>query len=117
MNADKEQMFPDLLVERERMMSELPKADVIVTNPTHFAVALRYGKDVTAPRVVAKGADLLAARIREIAQEHDISIVENPPLARALWRLETDTEIPAEHWQAVAEIIAYVWRLQGRRHG
>ena len=67
-----------------------------------------------APRLVAKGADAMAARIRAAAEQHGVPIVANPPLARALYRLEVETEIPAEHWQAVAEIIAYVWRLQGR---
>ncbi|MBL6454129.1 flagellar type III secretion system protein FlhB [Belnapia sp. T6] len=103
---------------RRRMLAAVPKATVVVTNPTHYAVALAYAQGSSgAPRLVAKGVDAMAARIRAAAAEHGVPIVENPPLARALWRLEPDTEIPAEHWQAVAEIIAYVWRLQGRRHG
>ncbi len=71
---------------RQRMLAQVPSADVIITNPTHFAIALRYGRDVSAPKVVAKGQDLIALRIREIAAEHDIAIVENPPLARALYK-------------------------------
>ena len=91
---------------------------VVVTNPTHYAVALAYEQGQAAPpRVVAKGVDAMAARIRGAAAEHGVPIVPNPPLARALWRLEVDTEIPAEHWQAVAEIIAYVLRLRRPRNG
>ena len=98
---------------RRRMLAAVPKAAVVVTNPTHYAVALAYDQGrAAAPRVVAKGVDAMAARIREAAAEHGVPIVPNPPLARALWRLELDTEIPAEHWQAVAEIIAYVLRLR-----
>jgi flagellar biosynthetic protein FlhB len=98
---------------RRRMLAEVPKAAVVVTNPTHYAVALAYDQGQAAPpRVVAKGVDAMAARIREAAAEHGVPIVPSPPLARALWRLELDTEIPAEHWQAVAEIIAYVLRLR-----
>jgi flagellar biosynthetic protein FlhB len=100
---------------RKRMLGDVPTADVIVTNPTHYAVALRYGKDFSAPRVVAKGADLLALRIREIAEEHDISIVENPPLARALYRqVDVGQEIPADYFGAVAEVLAFVYRTSRR---
>jgi flagellar biosynthetic protein FlhB len=101
---------------RRRMMAEIPKADVVVTNPTHYAVALRYQEaSVGAPRVVAKGAHLLAARIRELAQEHRIPILEAPPLARALYRhTELGDEIPAALYSTVAEILAYVYQL--RRH-
>ncbi|TCZ53678.1 EscU/YscU/HrcU family type III secretion system export apparatus switch protein [Roseicella aquatilis] len=100
---------------RRRTLAAVPGATVVVTNPTHFAVALAYerGKDA-APRVVAKGADLLAARIRAEAEKHGVPILSNPPLARALFLVEEDTAIPAEHFQAVAEIIAFVWRLKGR---
>jgi flagellar biosynthesis protein FlhB len=98
---------------RRRMLAAVPKAAVVVTNPTHYAVALAYDQGQAAPpRIVAKGVDAMAAKIREAAAEHGVPIVPSPPLARALWRLELDTEIPAEHWQAVAEIIAYVWRLR-----
>jgi len=99
---------------RQRMMSEVPSSTVIVTNPTHFAVALRYESGVTAaPKVVAKGVDSVAMRIREVAQAHDVPIVENPPLARALHKsVEIGSMIPAEHYQAVAEIIGYVLRLR-----
>jgi flagellar biosynthesis protein FlhB len=100
---------------RQRMMAAIPNAAVVITNPTHFAVALAYQQgEAAAPRLVAKGADEMAARIRAAAEEHGVPIVANPPLARALFRLEVETEIPPEHWQAVAEIISYVWRLQGR---
>ena len=101
---------------RKRMMAAVPTASVVVTNPTHVAVALRYelGSE-GAPRVVAKGAELLAQRIREIAAEHKVPIVENPPLARALYaNVEVDQQIPPEHYKAVAEIIGYVFRLQGK---
>jgi flagellar biosynthesis protein FlhB len=104
---------------RRRMMSAVPKADVIITNPTHFAIALSYQADeMAAPRLVAKGVDSLALRIREVAAEHDVPTVENAPLARALYAsVDIDEEIPAEHYRAVAEIISYVWRLKGRRAG
>jgi flagellar biosynthetic protein FlhB len=98
------------------MMSAVPKADVIVTNPTHYACALKYDPDtMNAPVLLAKGQDLVALRIRELAQQHDISIVENPPLARALYAsVEIDKEIPPEHYKAVAEVISYVFRLKGK---
>ncbi|MFC7474041.1 flagellar biosynthesis protein FlhB [Dankookia sp. GCM10030260] len=103
---------------RQRMLAAVPNAAVVITNPTHFAVALAYQPgEAAAPRLVAKGADDMAARIRVAAMEHGVPIIANPPLARALFRLEVDTEIPPEHWQAVAEIISYVWRLQGRAAG
>lgn len=99
---------------RRRMMAEIPKADVIVTNPTHYAVALRYKSgSMRAPKVVGKGVHLLAARIREIAQEHRIPIVEAPPLARALYyHTELESEIPEKLYTAVAEVLAYVFQLR-----
>lgn len=99
---------------RRRMMSEIPKADVIVTNPTHYAVALRYKNDsMRAPKVVAKGVHLLADRIREIAKEHRIPILEAPPLARALYyHAELESEIPEKLYTAVAEVLAYVFQLK-----
>lgn len=102
---------------RNRMMSNVPKADVIITNPTHFAIALQYNsKMMKAPVVLAKGKDLVALKIREIATESDIPIVENPPLARALFdSTEIDQEIPATHYEAVAKIISYVYQLKGRK--
>jgi flagellar biosynthetic protein FlhB len=98
---------------RKRMMAKVPTATVVVTNPTHYAVALAYDRVTNpAPRIVAKGSEYLAARIRKVAEANDVPVVANPPLARALYRLDLDTEIPAEHYKAVAEIIAYVWRLR-----
>ncbi|MBX9595549.1 MAG: EscU/YscU/HrcU family type III secretion system export apparatus switch protein [Roseomonas sp.] len=98
---------------RRRMMAAVPNAAVVITNPTHYAVALAYDGGDAAPRIVAKGVDAMAARIRETATKAGVPLVANPPLARALWRLDVDAEIPAEHYQAVAEIIAYVWRQNG----
>jgi flagellar biosynthesis protein FlhB len=98
---------------RKRIMAAVPKASVVVTNPTHFAVALRYERGMNAPVCVAKGVDLIARRIREIAQAHNIPVIENPPLARALHgTVEIDQEIPQEHYRAVAEIIGYIMRLR-----
>lgn len=101
---------------RRRMMQELPEADVVITNPTHLAVALKYDKEVAeAPIVVAKGADYLAGRIREVAKENKIEIVENKPLARMLYHnVELGEQIPPELYQMVAEILAYVYGLQGK---
>jgi flagellar biosynthetic protein FlhB len=97
---------------KKRMMAAVPQASVVITNPTHFAVALQYERGMNAPICVAKGVDSLALKIREIAAAHEIPIVENPPLARTLHRtVDVDQEIPAEHYQAVAEIIGYVMRL------
>ena len=103
---------------RKRMLAAVPKATVVVTNPTHYAVALAYDRARGgAPRVVAKGVDSMAARIRELAEDNRVPLVANPPLARALYRVELDTEIPAEHYKTVAQIIAYVWRLRGMAGG
>jgi flagellar biosynthetic protein FlhB len=100
----------------QRIRQDVPTADVIVTNPTHFAVALRYESDrMAAPKVVAKGADFLAFRIREIAAASGVPIVERPPLARALYaNVEVGRTIDPEFFEAVAEILAYVYRLQGK---
>jgi flagellar biosynthetic protein FlhB len=100
---------------RQRMMAAVPDADVVVTNPTHYAVALNYNIEaMQAPILVAKGMDNIALRIREVADENDVPIVENAPLARALFAaVEIDEEIPMEHYQAVAEVIGYVMRLRG----
>ena len=98
---------------RRRMMAKVPTATVVVTNPTHYAIALAYDRATNpAPRIVAKGSDAVAARIREVAEANGVPVVANPPLARALYRLDLDTEIPAEHYKAVAEIIGYIWRLR-----
>jgi flagellar biosynthetic protein FlhB len=89
---------------------------VVITNPTHFAVALQYDAEaMAAPTVVAMGQDIIALRIREVAEENEVPIVENPPLARGLFAVaEIDREIPAEFFKAVAEVIGYVMRLQGK---
>ena len=98
---------------KKRMMTAVPKASVIITNPTHYSVALSYERGMSAPVCVAKGADNIALKIREIARKHDIPIVENVPLARALYAtVEIDDEIPVEHYHAVAEIIGYVMGLR-----
>lgn len=103
-----------------RMMQDLPKADVIITNPTHFAVAISYDENSSsAPMVIAKGADLLAAKIKEVGRENNIEIVENKPLARTLYyTVEIGDEIPPELYQTVAEVLAFVYNLkQGNREG
>ncbi|MGP0092296.1 MAG: flagellar biosynthesis protein FlhB [Xanthobacteraceae bacterium] len=98
---------------KKRMMAAVPKASVVITNPTHYAVALQYERGMTAPVCVAKGVDAIARKIREIASAHDIPIVENPTVARALHAtVEIDQEIPPEHYKAVAEVIGYVMRLR-----
>ena len=103
---------------RRRMMAKVAEAAVVITNPTHYAVALAYDRgSQAAPRIVAKGVDGVAARIREAASRANVPLVANPPLARALHTLPLDAEVPAEHFKAVAEIIAYVWRLRGRING
>ena len=98
------------------MMKEVPKADVIITNPTHLAIALQYKKGMIAPLVLAKGQDLVADRIKQIAREHRIIIVENKLVARALYEsVEVGGTVPSELYQAVAEILAYVYRIKHRR--
>ena len=100
---------------RRRMMQEVPKASVVIMNPTHYAVALRYEKGMGAPICVAKGVDGLALRIRALAEESDVPVVVNPPLARALHAsVELDQEVPPEHYKAVAEVIGYVMRLRAK---
>ena len=102
---------------RQRMMVAVSKANVVITNPTHFAVALKYDMDsMAAPVVVGKGVDYLAKRMRQVAEIHEVPVVENPPLARALYAaVEIDQEIPQEHYKAVAEVIGFVMRLKGKR--
>ena len=101
---------------RARMMAAVPTADVVVTNPTHFAVALVYDGTKAAPEVVAKGQDLIALQIREIAEEHKVPVVSDPPLARALHStVEVGQLVPEALWQAVAQLLAFVYRLAGRR--
>jgi flagellar biosynthetic protein FlhB len=106
-------------IARRRMMAEVPKADVVVTNPVHYAVALKYTEgDMAAPRVIAKGMGLVAARIRELAQEHRIPLLEAPPLARALHKhVDVGQEIPAALYTAVAEVLAWVFQLRAWRPG
>lgn len=103
-------------VSRRRMMQELPKADVVITNPTHYAVAIKYDPEVAqAPVVIAKGEDFLAAKIKEIARENDIEIVENKPLARTLYaNVDVGQMVPQELYQAVAEVLAFVYKLKGK---
>ncbi|WP_420404683.1 flagellar biosynthesis protein FlhB [Nisaea sp.] len=98
---------------RTRMIAEVPKATVVITNPTHYAIALKYEMDeMSAPRVVAKGVDAVALKIREVANENEVPIVENRPLARALYdNAEIDEEIPEEYYKAVAEVISYVFKM------
>jgi len=100
---------------KKRMISEIPKADVVITNPTHYAVAIRYDKTKDeAPRVVAKGVDHLALKIKEIAREHDVMIVENPPLARELYKsVDVGEIIPPKLYKAVAEVLAFVYKSKG----
>lgn len=102
---------------RRRMMNDVPGADVVVTNPTHYAIALRYDQSaMVAPKVVAKGADKVALRIREVAKEAGVPVVENPPLARSLYvAVDIDQEIPPEYYKAVAELISYIFKLKKRR--
>lgn len=98
---------------KKRMMAAVPNASVVITNPTHYSVALSYDRGMAAPVCVAKGVDNVAFKIREVAKKHDIPIVENVPLARALYAtVDVDEEIPVEHYHAVAEIIGYVMRLK-----
>ncbi len=101
---------------RRRMMQDLPKADVVITNPTHYAVAIKYDPEVAdAPLVIAKGEDYMAARIKEVAKENSIEIVENKPLARMLYaNVDVGQAIPPELYQAVAEVLAFVYHLQGK---
>jgi flagellar biosynthesis protein FlhB len=101
---------------RQRMLAAVSTATVVVTNPTHYAVALTYDSEKSSvPRLVAKGVDSLAERIRDAARKHGVPIVVNPPLARTLHQLPLDSPIPPELYKAVAELIAYIWRLSGRR--
>ncbi|MDQ8732752.1 flagellar biosynthesis protein FlhB [Bradyrhizobium sp. LHD-71] len=98
---------------KKRMMAAVPTASVVITNPTHFAVALKYEQGMAAPICVAKGMDAIALKIRQVAKDNDVPVIENPPLARALHAaVKIDDEIPVEHYQAVAEVIGYVMRLK-----
>jgi flagellar biosynthetic protein FlhB len=99
---------------RKRMMAAVPKADVVITNPTHFAIALKYESGLMqAPVVIAKGQDFVAQKIREVAEAHKVPLVSNPPLARALYAsVEIDEEIPPQHYRAVAEIISFIYKLK-----
>ncbi|PCI87793.1 MAG: flagellar biosynthesis protein FlhB [Hyphomicrobiales bacterium] len=98
---------------RGRMMAEVPNAAVVITNPTHYAVALKYNDDMNVPVCIAKGVDEVALRIREVAKDNDVTIVENPPLARALYAsVELEEVVPTEHYKAVAQVIGYVMRLK-----
>jgi flagellar biosynthesis protein FlhB len=100
-----------------RMMQEIPKADVIITNPTHYAVALKYDdKQMEAPTVIAKGTDYVALKIREKGKEHGITVMENKPLARALYaQVDIGKSIPGDLFQAVAEVLAFVYKAKGKK--
>lgn len=102
---------------QKRMMSSVPDADVVITNPTHYAVALKYNNTVdSAPKIVAKGIDFLALKIKDVAKEHKIPIIENPALARSLYdQIDIDREIPSEFYKAMAEIFSYVYELKRKR--
>ncbi|MGE3624703.1 MAG: flagellar biosynthesis protein FlhB [Bdellovibrionales bacterium] len=102
---------------RQRMMQAVPTSDVVITNPTHYAVALKYDtKEMAAPQMVAKGTDMIAQRIKDIAKENDVPIIENPALARALFDgMDVEQTIPFEHFKAVAEVISYVFKLKGKK--
>jgi len=102
---------------RKRMMAEVPKADAVITNPTHLAVAIKYDQaTMAAPIVVAKGADYVAMRIREIARENNVPLIENPPVARFLHKIDLGAPIPEEMFKAVAEILAHIYSLKGKRN-
>jgi flagellar biosynthetic protein FlhB len=99
---------------RRRMMQEIPKATVVITNPTHIAVALKYkNNEMSAPKVIAKGAGFVAEKIREVAGRHRIPIVEDKPIARALYKVKIGQSIPEELYKAVARILAYIYKLRG----
>jgi flagellar biosynthetic protein FlhB len=112
--ARRQRMAQDIAM--QRIQAAVPEADVVVTNPTHFSVAIRYDAgSMDAPKVTAKGGDFLAMRIRHLAAAHGVPVVERPPLARALyWNVEVGQEVHPEHYEAVAEVLAYVYRLEGR---
>ena len=98
------------------MMANVPKATVVITNPTHFAVALKYDRTMSAPLCLAKGADDVALRIRAMATQHDVPIIENPPLARALFAaVDVDEVIPTEHFKAVAQVIGFVMQMNTKK--
>ncbi len=101
----------------KRMMADVPDADVVITNPTHYAVAMKYDNSVdSAPKIVAKGIDFIALKIKDIARDNDIPIIENPALARSIYnQIEIDQEIPNEFYKALAEIFSYVYELKKRK--
>ena len=102
---------------RQRMLKDVQNADVVITNPTHYAVALKYNKEEqNAPKIIGKGIDFLAIKIKDIAREHKIPIIENPALARALHdQVEVDQEIPSEFYKAIAEVFTYIYELNKKR--
>ncbi len=103
---------------QKSIMQQVPQANVIITNPTHYSIAVKYDADsMPAPMIVAKGMDMMAMKIREIATEHDIPLVENAPLARALYKVDEMQYVPAEHYEAVAKIIGYVYYLNEKKKG
>jgi flagellar biosynthetic protein FlhB len=105
------------MAQARRQLQDVPRASVVVTNPTHIAVALQYERGMASPKVVAIGADLIAERIRQVAREAGVPLVENVPLARGLFKsVQVGDEIPVELYQAVAEVLAYVYSLKRKRH-
>ncbi len=103
-------------IANRRMMEDVPKADVIITNPTHIAVAIKYSADVVAPKIVAKGAGVIAEKIKELAKEHRVPVIENKPLARTIYKtLKIGQVIPRELYNAVAEVLSYVYRLKKKK--
>jgi len=102
---------------RRRMMQEVPKADVVITNPTHLAIALKYDfGTMDAPKVVAKGADRIAERIKEIAKENNIPVIEDKPLAQLIYKsVDIDEKIPQDMYQAVAQILAYIYKIKNKK--
>ena len=102
---------------QKRMMSDVPDADVVITNPTHYAIAMKYDNTVdSAPKVVAKGIDFIALKIKDIARDNDIPIIENPALARSLYsQIEVDQEIPGDFYKAIAEIFSYIYELKKKK--
>ena len=103
-------------IANRKMMTEIPKGDVVITNPTHIAVVIKYSENLPAPQLIAKGADFMAERIKELARQHNIPIVENKPLARTIFKtMKVGQVIPRELFVAVAEVLSYIYRLKRKK--